>query len=264
MIGLPRRRMAFGFLGTVAALGFATGFARAPEAQELAGVVVAAGSQVPVEAAVVTLHEGSGAVTASATTDAAGRFVLSLARPLTDTGAMLVVRRLGFRPDSVTVSALSFPVRVALVEVALLTDDVRVIGHPSVNQVRLDEARRRGWRVYGPEQVAPYRERARSLSFLFQLMAVPGIVPARSSYDCIRSIRANQCLALVIDDIVTGPFGYVHPADVFFVAVMGAADSRMYWGERAPFGAIVIYTRSNTDAPASRRDSTPSIALDPR
>jgi hypothetical protein len=39
----------------------------------------------------------------------------------------------------------------------------------------------------------------------------------------------------------------LNPADTYFIAVLTASQSAVQFGDRAPWGAIVLYTRMNGD-----------------
>jgi hypothetical protein len=39
----------------------------------------------------------------------------------------------------------------------------------------------------------------------------------------------------------------VNPRDIYFLAILTASESASRWGDKAPWGAIVIYTRMNGD-----------------
>jgi hypothetical protein len=52
----------------------------------------------------------------------------------------------------------------------------------------------------------------------------------------------------VLDGVVIGAYNpLVNPRDVYFLAVLSQNQSQVQYGDRAPYGAIVIYTRMNGD-----------------
>jgi len=168
-----------------------------------------------------------------------------------DAGIELNARRLGFEMASIvvesTVQADTLEHEFLLTEIAAVTDAVRITAAPSLNERRLSEAYRRGWRVYEPELVALHRERSSNLSELMRAIGVASVYPPRTQNDCFRATRNNQCLTIVIDGQVLGPVAVVLPSDIYFLAILGASEARVQFGDRAPSGAIAIYTRSHLD-----------------
>ena len=223
-------------------------------AQVLRGTVRDAATSLPVEAVTLTARDSAGALLASAVTDGSGRYALRLRRP----GPFeLRVRRLGFEMQTLPLSPRAvtdtLEVEFLLHEVAAAAAAVTVTAAASLNEQRLTDARRRGWRVYEPVLVAQHRDQAQDLGQLLRSIGAAGLVMPRSRNDCIRSVRNNQCLALVLDGQVLGPVAIVPPSDLFFLAVLSASDSRIQFGDRAPWGAIALYTRTRLDRAPSRR-----------
>ena len=79
------------------------------------------------------------------------------------------------------------------------------------------------------------------------------IIPGRVT-ECIRSARYvggdrrnDRCMVWVVDDQVLGPTPVLNPADTYFMAILTASQSSMQFGDKAPWGAIVVYTRMNGD-----------------
>ena len=74
-------------------------------------------------------------------------------------------------------------------------------------------------------------------------------VPETDRYPFLRDEMRfmGRCLAYIIDDQPAGPFVTVIPTDIYFFAVLSASESSVRWGDRAPWGAIVIYTRMHGD-----------------
>jgi hypothetical protein len=60
-------------------------------------------------------------------------------------------------------------------------------------------------------------------------------------------VRNNQCLSVILDGVLIGPSVHLNPRDIYFMAIVSASDSRAEWGDRAPYGAIALYTRMNGD-----------------
>jgi hypothetical protein len=96
--------------------------------------------------------------------------------------------------------------------------------------------------------VEKLRERSNSFEDLLRSSGYPGfIVPSRRD-DCIRSTRYNRCLTIVIDGVpLSGSYPNINPRDVYFFALLSKTDAAVQFGERAPWGAIVIVTRAKGD-----------------
>ena len=145
-------------------------------------------------------------------------------------------------------TADTLDVNFSVVETGIRTDTVRVTSSPSINDLRLTEARRRGWRVFPPADVEKLRERSNSFEDLLRSSGYPGfVVPSRRD-DCIRSTRYNRCLTIVIDGVpLTGSYPNINPRDIYFFALLGKTEAAVQFGDRTPWGAIVIYTRAKGD-----------------
>ncbi len=232
----------------IAAAVLAAGPAHAG-AQIFRGTVRSVKSSVPVPLATVTLRDSSGTVLGMATTDSAGLWGIRLRR---HTGPVEVrVRRLGFEMGTITVAQKpetdTLDYEFLLDEIAATAEAVRVTAAASLNEKRLNEAYRRGWKVYEPELVAQVRERSQDLTQLIRALGNTSMYPPRGPNDCFRATRNNQCLAIVVDGVVMTGNPIVLPSDVYFLAVLGASEARIQFGDRAPYGAIAVYTRSRLD-----------------
>ena len=162
------------------------------------------------------------------------------------------ITRIGMEPtlsEELTLAAGdTLDVNFRVVETAIRTDTVRVKASPSLNDVRLAEARRRGWRVFPPADVEKLRERSNSFEDLLRSTGYPGfVIPSRRD-DCIRSTRYNRCLTIVLDGVpLSGSYPNINPRDVYFFALLGKTEAAVQFGDRAPWGALVIYTRARGD-----------------
>lgn len=225
-------------------------------AQIFRGTVRAVNTSLPVPLATVTLRDSGGAVLGMATTDSSGLWALRLRR---NSGPLeLRVRRLGFEMGTVKVppkpESDTLEYEFLLNEIAAAAEAVRVTAEASQNERKLQEAYRRGWKVYEPELVASVRDRAPDLAQLMRTLGVNSVYAPRMANECFVSARNNRCLAIVVDGVVTsGAQAHVLPSDIYFFALLGAAESRVQFGDRAPFGAIVVYTRSRLDLYGTRR-----------
>ncbi len=231
------------------------GVPRLAAGQILRGVVRSARTSLPIPEASVTVRDSSGSTIAFATTDSAGLWALRVRRRVG--GEELRIRRLGFEmgmmklPAGAPTDTLEY--EFLLNEIAAAQAEVRVVGEESTNERRLNEAYRRGWKVYEPELVAMFRERSPDLPQLLRTIGTPSIYLPRGPNDCFRATRNNQCLTLVLDGQVLGPTGMILPNDIYFFAILGASEARVQFGDRAPWGAIAIYTRSRYDRYGSDR-----------
>jgi hypothetical protein len=218
-------------------------------AQVFRGAVRQVNTAQPVPLATVTARDTAGNVLAMTTTDSTGLWALRVRRPVGP--VELRVRRLGFEMGSYVVkepvASDTLEYEFLLNEVAAAAEAVRVTGDVSLNEKRLAEAYRRGWRVIEPELVASVRDRTADLAQLLRTLGTTSVYPPRGPNDCFRATRNNQCLAIVVDGLVLGPTAMVLPSDIYFLAILGASEARVQFGDRAPFGAIAIYTRSRYD-----------------
>jgi len=238
--------------GAVALLVALAGLA---EAQLFRGTVRSITTTIPIPEAQVTVRDSLDDVLASTVSDSAGRFTLRLRR--VPTGSVIVqARRLGYevvrtgearigRGDSVEVELL-------MTEVAATLDAITVRGMATLNEKRLADAYRRGWQVYEPERVAQHQSRAADMMQLLRSMGTPSLILPRRIDDCVRNTRTGECLTWVLDGQIVGPSAFILPTDVYFFAVLSPSEARVEYGNRAPNGAISVYTRSATDRPTRR------------
>jgi hypothetical protein len=230
-------------------VALALGSATLPAAaQVVRGTIRTQQTAVVVPGARITATDTLEAVLAEAVSDAAGRFTLEL-RVMVP--FRVTVKKVGWQPSSTDLirarpaDTLEFDFLVPADPITL--DTVQVKGAPTFNQRALDEAKRRGWKLILPEAVERHRET--TIDFFDMLRAVQGqgiMIPYRSN-DCVRSIRYRRCLTYVLDGQPSGTQLYVNPRDVYFIALLSATESAVQWGDKAPWGAIVIYTRMNGD-----------------
>lgn len=229
----------------------------AAEAQVVRGSVRARATLLPIERAMVSAKDSAGVVLGSAVTDGIGgyEFRVRAATPFT-----LEVRRLGYAAGKAEVKPLepadTVDFEFLMSEVAAVTEAVVVAAEPGLNDRRLEEATRRGWKVYEPELVMRHRERAQDFLQLLSSLGNPGLILPRFANDCVRSSRLNRCLTYIVDNQVWGQTASILPTDVYFIAILSASESRAQFGDRAPYGAIAVYTRSRLDRvqpPGGRR-----------
>ncbi len=220
------------------------------QAQVLRGTARLTGDDRPLDQARVMALLRDGRSIGSTVTDDQGRFQFRIhadGRPFA-----ISITRIGMEPtlsEEITLgSSDTLDVNFSVVETGIRTDTVRVKATPSLNDLRLAQARRRGWRVFPPAEVEKLRERSNSFEDLLRSTGFPGfVVPSRRD-DCIRSTRYNRCLTIVVDGVpLTGNYPNINPRDVYFFALLGKTESAVQFGDRTPWGAIVIYTRAKDD-----------------
>lgn len=180
----------------------------------------------------------------------AGRFLLRVrarSRPFT-----ISVTRIGMKPTLSNTLDLAardtLDVDFSVAEEAVRTDTVRVRAAPGLNEIRLREAERRGWKVFHPREVAAIRDRVLNVEDLLRATGYTGFILSQRRDECVRSTRTNRCLLLVLDGVpLAGSYPNINPRDVYFLALLSPNQSMVQFGDRGPNGAIVIYTRAYGD-----------------
>ncbi|WP_411281512.1 carboxypeptidase-like regulatory domain-containing protein [Gemmatimonas sp.] len=220
------------------------------QAQVLRGYAKLAGDERPLDQARVMALRRDGRSIGSTVTDENGRFQFRInagGQPFA-----ISITRIGMQPtlsEEISIAITdTLDVNFSVVETGIRTDTVRVKSTPSLNDLRLVEARRRGWRIFPPVDVEKLRERSNSFEDLLRSTGYPGfVVPSRRD-DCIRSTRYNRCLTIVLDGVpLSGSYPNINPRDVYFFALLGKTEAAVQFGDRTPWGAIVIYTRASGD-----------------
>ena len=220
------------------------------QAQVLRGTARLVGDDRPLDLARVMALLRDGRSIGSTVTDDQGRFQFRInadGKPFS-----ISITRIGMQPtlsEEITIGSTdTLDVNFTVVETGIRTDTVRVKSSPSFNELRLTEARRRGWRIFPPVEVEKLRERSNSFEDLLRSTGYPGfVVPSRRD-DCIRSTRYNRCLTIVLDGVpLSGSYPNINPRDIYFFALLGKTEAAVQFGDRTPWGAIVIYTRAKGD-----------------
>ena len=230
--------------------------APAAHAQVVRGVVLSQTTARAIDRARVTAEDRTGRQLGEATSDANGKFVL-----LVDAkGApfSMTVRRIGITPSSTQELTLTpadtVEFEFLIPENAVTTDTVRVTGMKSPNEQHYDEAVRRGWKVFSPLEVAKHRDQAATVYDLLRWAGGSSLVIPTRPTECVRSARYiagdrrnERCMVWVVDGQVIGPTPVLNPSDTYFLAILSGSESLAHFGEKAPWGAIVLYTRMNGD-----------------
>jgi hypothetical protein len=217
-------------------------------AQIVRGTVRASSTLLPLERAQVTARDSVGQMLAVATSGPAGDYAFRMPARVPFS---VEVRRLGYAMGSTTVEPL-LPADTAVVEfimteVAAVADAVTIMAEPGMNDRRLAEAQRSGWKVYEPHEIMQHREKSRDFFQLLRSLGSPGLIIPRNINDCVRSTRNNRCLTYIVDGQVLGPSANILPTDIYFMAVLSSSQSSMQYGDRAPWGALYLITRSALD-----------------
>jgi hypothetical protein len=220
------------------------------ESQVLRGVVRVREGERPIDRARIVAEDRAGKRIGEAVSGTDGRYQLIVLGKIGEP-FRVTVSRIGMRPsmsDEITLAAedtvnADFWVRDLPAEV----EEVRTTATASLNATRYADARRRGWRVIEPEVIEARRETAAGFNQLLSTLGIPGLIIPSQPGVCIRSVRNNQCLSVILDGVLIGPSVHLNPRDIYFMAIVSASDSRAEWGDRAPYGAIALYTRMNGD-----------------
>lgn len=217
-------------------------------AQVIRGTVRAQVGEAPVPGARVTVTDTTNAVLGEVVSGPDGKFYLSFKA----TSRFVVgVRKVGWTPsftDPMTATAadtmlVDFMVPAEPTELA--TAAIVAEGPSTLNGRAIADARRKGWKVYSPEAVERYRQTAGNFVDMMREVGASGLNFSKG--DCVRSLRYNRCLPYVLDGQPVGTNILIPPGDVYFFAVLSASESATQWGDKAPWGAIVVYTRMNGD-----------------
>ena len=220
------------------------------QAQLLRGYAKLVDDDRPLDRARVMALLRDGRSVGSTVTDENGRFQFRIKSDCQPFAISLT--RIGMEPtlsEEITLgSSDTLDVNFNVVETGIRTDTVRVKSTPSLNDIRLVEARRRGWRIFPPAEVEKLRERSNSFEDLLRSTGYPGFVISGRRDECIRSTRYNQCLTIVIDGTpLRGSYPNINPRDVYFFALLSKTEAAVQFGDRTPWGALVIYTRAKGD-----------------
>lgn len=191
-------------------------------------------------------------------TDDDGRFLLKVNARRAPFA--ISVMRIGMKPTLSGTLDLdprdTLDVDFSVAEEAVRTDTVRVRAAPSMNEIRLKEAERRGWKIFPPREVAAIRERVLSFEDLMRSTGYTGIVVSPRRDDCIRSTRTNRCLLIVLDGVpIGGSYPNINPRDVYFIALLSPNQAMLQFGDRGLNGALMIYTRAFGDKLDDPRDA---------
>ena len=217
-------------------------------AQAIRGTIRAQEGEAPVPGARVTVTDTASAVLGEAVSGPDGKFFLSFSAK----GRFVVgVRKIGWHPsfsDPISATAADTMLVDFLVPAeptSLAAAEISANAPTTFNSRAIADAQRKGWKVYTPQVVDRFRDLAGNFVDLMREAGTTGVVFGKG--DCVRSVRYNRCLVYVVDGQPAGTNIYIHPRDIYFYAVLSASESASQWGDKAPWGAIVVYTRMYGD-----------------
>ncbi len=226
------------------------GWASVADAQVIIGTIRSQDTERSVPGAKVTATDSLGKLLSEVTTDQAGRFRMRLPG---NTPFQVVVKKVGWRPSSTELirGAPADTMELDLLVPAEPTDvdavNVTAKGEANANAKSLDEARRRGWKTVMPQEVEAHREQATNFLDLMRSTGAQGVLLPAQPNDCVKSNRTRRCMTFIVDGVPAGNSIYLNPRDVYFYSILAATESAVIWGDRAPWGAIVVVTRQYGD-----------------
>lgn len=226
------------------------GWASVAGAQVIIGTIRSQDTERSVAGAKVTATDSLGKLLSEVTTDQAGRFRMRLPG---NTPFQVVVKKVGWRPSSTELirGAPADTMEIDLMVPAEPTEveavNVTAKGEANANAKSLDEARRRGWKTVMPQEIEAHREQATNFLDLMRSTGAQGVLLPAQPNDCVKSNRTRRCMTFIVDGVPAGNSIYLNPRDVYFYSILSATESAVIWGDRAPWGAIVVATRQYGD-----------------
>jgi hypothetical protein len=219
-------------------------------AQLIRGTIRAEGTQTAVPGANITVLDSLNKQLYTVTSDDRGHFVLPLASQLP---FKVTVKKIGWEPSSTDLihasatDTLDMDLEVPADGVVLPGVEVNASRTKSFNDRSYAEATKLGWKTYGPAEVESHRDEFSSFENMLRALQVTGVkMPARRD-DCYINIRNGRCFTFVVDGKAVGTMWLVNPVDVYFLSILQATESSVQFGDRAPWGAILVVTRMNGD-----------------
>jgi hypothetical protein len=174
--------------------------------------------------------------------------------PLSSQAAFKVtVRKIGWQPSSTDLihasptDTLDMDLEVPVEGVALAGVEVNATKTKSFNETSFENAKKLGWKVYGPAEIESHRQEFSSFENMMRTLQVSGVkMPGRAN-DCYTNLRNGRCFAFVVDGEPVGTSWVINPVDVYFLAILQSTESAVQFGDKAPWGAILIVTRMHGD-----------------
>jgi hypothetical protein len=219
-------------------------------AQLIRGTIRAQGSEGVVSGASITVLDSLNKQLVAVLSDDRGHFILPLAGGLP---FKVTVKKIGWQPSSTDLihatatDTLDMDLMVPMDGVVLPGVEIDATKTTSFNQRSYTEAKRLGWKMYEPALIEAHRYEITSFDDLMHSLSVTGVkIPARSN-DCYINLRNGRCLTFVVDGQPLGTSWVVNPTDVYFICILQASESSVQFGDKAPWGAILVVTRMNGD-----------------
>lgn len=225
-------------------------------AQFIRGTIRAQGSQTAVQGASITVLDSLDRQLVAVLSDEHGHFVLPLASPLP---FKVTVRKIGWQPSSTDLirasatDTLDMDLVVPIDGVTLPGVEVTAAKMKTPNQTSYADAKKLGWKIYEPADVESHRNEFSSFENMLRALSVTGVqMPAlrdgtSAPKGCYINIRNGRCFTLVVDGEPVGTMGVINPVDIYFLAILQASESSVQFGDKAPWGAILVVTRMNGD-----------------
>lgn len=245
-----------GAFAVVAAFLLAVVPVHTASAQFIRGTIRAQGTQVAVGGASITVLDSLDHQLVAVLSDEKGHFVLPLSSSLP---FKVTVRKIGWQPSSTDLIRAS-PTDTLDMDLVVPVDGVTLPGvavnaskMKTPNQMSYLEAKKLGWKIYEPADIESHRNEFSSFENMLRALSVTGVqMPAlrdgtSAPKGCYINIRNGRCFTFVIDGEPVGTMGIVNPVDVYFLAILQASESSVQFGDKAPWGAILVVTRMNGD-----------------
>jgi hypothetical protein len=219
-------------------------------AQFIRGTIRAQGSEGIIQGARITVLDSLDKQVVAVLSDERGHFVLPLSGGLP---FRVTVKKIGWQPSSTDLihapanDTLDMDLMVPMEGVVLPGVEIDAAKVTSFNQRSYGEAKRNGWRVYEPAEIELHRNEFSNFENMMRSLSVTGVKMPASNRDCYVNLRNGRCMTFVVDGQPVGTMWVVNPVDVYFLAILQATQSSVQFGDKAPWGAILIVTRMNGD-----------------
>ena len=220
-------------------------------AQFIRGTIRAQGSEGVIQGALITVLDSVDKQVVTALSDERGHFTLPLSSGL---AFKVTVRKIGWQPSSTDLihatatDTLDMDLMVPMEGVSLPGVEINGKKNVTFNQRSYDEAKRNGWKIYEPSEIEAHRNEFSNFENMMRALQVRGVKMPAGPNDCYINLRNNRCLTFVVDGQPVGTMWVVNPIDVYFLAILQASESSVQFGDKAPWGAILIVTRMKGDA----------------
>ena len=221
-------------------------------AQLIRGTIRTKGGEAIVQGASITVLDSLDKQVVAVLSDEKGHFILPLAG---GNAFKVTVKKIGWTPSSTDLihatasDTLDMDLMVPMEGVTLQGVEVDAAKSSTFNQRSYSEAKRLGWKIYEPAEIERHRQEVSDFEDMMRALQVTGVgMPAaRRSSDCYKNLRNGRCMTFVVDGQAVGTNWVVNPVDVYFLAILQASESSVQFGDKAPWGAILIVTRMRGD-----------------